>query len=115
LIPQTAPELGYVAVADPVSLPAGVTMGAAADVAFDSKGHMYVLARGNPPLMEFDENGKYIRGFGDGMFTRSHGIRIDNEGNIWATDVGAHYVLKFSPQGQVLMTLGTKGQSGEGH
>jgi len=113
LIPQPAPELDYVAVANPVTVPAGVTMGASAAAAFDAKGHLYVLTRGNPPLMEFDETGKYIRGFGEGMFMRSHGLRIDSEGNIWATDVGAHYVVKMNPQGQVLLTLGTKGQAGE--
>src|SRR5438093_3486660 len=87
-------------------------MGPSAAAAFDSKGHLFVLTRGTPPLMEFDENGKFIRGFGEG-FTRSHGLRIDSEGNIWATDVGAHVVVKLSPQGQVLLTLGTKGQAGE--
>jgi sugar lactone lactonase YvrE len=40
-------------------------------------------------------------------------LRIDQDGNIWATDVGAHVVYKLSPQGQVLLTLGTKGQKGE--
>ena len=113
LIPQTAPELDYVAVAEPLSFPAGTTLaGAAAAVAFDSKGHLFVLTRGNPSLFEFDNNGKFIRAFGEGLFTRSHGLRIDKDGNIWATDVGAHTVMKISPQGQVLLTLGTKGQRG---
>ena len=40
-------------------------------------------------------------------------MRIDSEGNIWATDVSAHTVMKLSPDGKVLMTLGTKGQRGE--
>jgi len=88
-------------------------MGASSDVAFDAKGHLYVLSRGTKPLTEFDENGKFIRAFGDGLFTRSHGIRIDKDGNIWATDVGAHTVMKLSPQGEVLLTLGTKGKAGE--
>ena len=113
LIPQNAPAMDYVAVADPLPLPAGMTMGAAASVAFDAKGHLYVLNRGPQPLVEFDANGKFIRAFGDGLFTRSHGIRIDVDGNIWATDVGSHIVLKLSPQGQTLLTLGTKGQAGE--
>ena len=114
LIPQTAPELDYVAVAEPLSFPAGTTLaGAAAAVAFDSKGHLFVLTRGNPSLFEFDNNGKFIRAFGEGLFTRSHGLRIDKDGNIWATDVGAHTVMKLDPQGKVLMTLGTKGQRGE--
>ena len=113
LIPQHAPELDYVAVAEPLGFPAGTTLaGAAASVAFDSKGHLFVLTRGQPSLYEFDNNGKFIRSFGEGLFTRSHGLKIDKGGNIWATDVGAHTVMKISPQGQVLLTLGTKGQRG---
>src|SRR5262252_2726205 len=114
LIPQNAPELDYVSVADPFAFPAGKSFaGAPASVAFDAKGHVWVLTRGNPSLYEFDGSGKFIRSFGDGLFTRSHGLRIDKDGNIWATDVGAHTVMKLDPQGKVLMTLGTKGQRGE--
>jgi sugar lactone lactonase YvrE len=113
LIPQDAPPLDYVAVANPLTFPEGVTMGPSSDVAFDSKGHLWVLNRGTQPLMEFDENGKYLRGFGEGMFTRTHGIRFDKDGNLWVTDVGAHIVVKMSPQGQTLLTLGTKGKAGE--
>ena len=114
LVPQNAPELDYVAVANPFTFPAESGFrGAAASVAFDSKGHLFVLTRGQPSLFEFDEQGKFIRSFGEGLFTRSHGLRIDKDGSIWATDVGAHTVMKLSPQGQVLLTLGTKGQRGE--
>jgi len=113
LVPQEAPPLDYVAVANPLPVPDAAAMGASSDVAFDSKGHLYVLSRGTKPLTEFDENGKFIRAFGDGLFTRSHGIRIDKDGNIWATDVGAHTVMKISQQGEVLLTLGTKGKAGE--
>jgi sugar lactone lactonase YvrE len=113
LVPEQAPELNYtVAPAATGALPDGVTMGATAAVAFDAKGHLWVLARGMTAFFEFDENGKYVRSFGDGMFTRAHGLRIDREGNLWATDVGAHTVMKLTPQGQVVLTLGTKGQSG---
>ena len=113
LVPQEAPVLDYVAVADPLPVPSNVNMGASSDVAFDSKGHLFVLSRGAQPITEFDENGKFIRSFGDGLFTRSHGLRIDKDGDIWATDVGAHTVMKLSPKGEVLLTLGTKGKAGE--
>ncbi len=113
LIPQQAPPLDYVAVANPLPVPEGVNMGASSSVAFDSKGHLFVLSRGAQPITEFDENGKFIRAFGEGLFRRSHGLRIDKDGNIWATDVGAHIVMKLSPEGKVLLTLGTKGQAGE--
>lgn len=112
LVPQQAPALDYVAVADALVLPADVPKGAYAAVGFDAQGHLYALNRGPKPLMEFDADGKFIRAFGDGLFVRSHGLRIDRDGNLWATDVGGHTVMKISPQGQVLLTLGTKGQAG---
>jgi sugar lactone lactonase YvrE len=113
LIPETAPALQYVPAATAVTLPDGMKMGATAAVQFDARGHLLVLARGATAFFEFDPSGKYVRSFGDGLFTRSHGLRIDPEGNIWATDTGGHVVVKLSPAGQVLMTLGTKGQAGE--
>jgi len=113
LVPQNAPVLDYVAAPVPVTLPAGVTMGASASVAFDARGHLFVLTRGPQPVFEFDDNGKFIRTFGERLFTRSHGLRIDRDGSLWTTDVGAHVVMKMNPQGQVLLTLGTKGEAGE--
>jgi streptogramin lyase len=112
LIPQEAPVLDYVAVANPLPVPDGVMPGASAAVAFDSKGHLYVLSRGAAAITEFDENGKFIRAFGEGLFVRSHGLRIDKDGNLWTTDVTANTVMKLSPKGEVLMTLGTKGKAG---
>jgi sugar lactone lactonase YvrE len=113
VVPQNAPRLDYVAVPNPLTLPGGVTMGAAASVAFDSNGHLFVLNRGPQPLVEFDPNGQFIRAFGEGLFVRTHGFHIDGERNLWVTDVGAHVVVKLNPQGQVLLTLGTKGEAGE--
>ena len=112
MLPQKAPVLDYVAVTDPVKLPAGIEMGAPAAVAFDVNGHLLVLTRGTQAFLEFDPDGKFVRGFGN-AFTRSHGLHIDRDGNIWATDVGAHVVVKVSRTGQVLLTIGTKDQAGE--
>jgi DNA-binding beta-propeller fold protein YncE len=111
LIPETAPALDYVPV-PAVTVPAGTTMGATASVAFDAKGHLFVLTRGAQALFEFDPSGAFVRAFGD-RFTRAHGLRIDGDGNLWATDVGGHIVVKLNPAGQVLLTLGTKGEAGE--
>ncbi|HEY6344178.1 MAG TPA: peptidyl-alpha-hydroxyglycine alpha-amidating lyase family protein [Bryobacteraceae bacterium] len=112
LVPQEAPAMDYAAVPDPLPVPANVNMGASSSVAFDSKGHLFVLSRGAQPITEFDENGKFIRSFGEGLFTRSHGLRIAADGSIWVTDVGAHTVMKLSPRGEVLLTLGEKGKAG---
>lgn len=112
LIPQAAPELDYVAVPSTFDLPAGIKMGAPASVAFDSRKHLFVLNRGPQPLMEFDEDQKFIRAFGEPL-RRAHGFRLDDAGNFWITDVGAHFVEKLDSEGKVLLTLGTKGQPGE--
>lgn len=113
LVPESAPELDYVFEPNAITLPAGSKMGAAAAVAFDARGHIYVLTRGAQAFFEFDPNGAFVRSFGDAMFTRSHGLKIDREGNLWATDVGAHTVVKLNPAGQVLLTIGTKGEAGD--
>jgi len=112
MLPQNAPELDYVDVADPLVLPAGTTIGPPTGVAFTSSGHLVVLNRGPQAVAEFDANGKFLRSFGDG-FIRPHGLALDTDGNIWATDGTRQIVVKFSPEGQVLLTLGTEGESGE--
>jgi sugar lactone lactonase YvrE len=113
LVPQEAPAMDYVAVPSAVTLPDGVTMGPTAAAAFDANGHLWVLTRGAVAFFEFDQKGTYLRSFGDKLFTRAHGLRIDRDGNLWAGDVGAHTVRKFSRDGQVLLTLGTAGEAGE--
>lgn len=64
-------------------------------------------------LTEYDENGKFLRSFGDDVFTHPHGLRIDRDDNIWTTDDGSHLVLKLSPEGHVLLVLGRKGVAAE--
>ena len=80
------------------------------------------------PIHKFDESGKEIRSFGGGMFVWPHGIYIDRDGNVWVTDARApspdelmkfpgernkgSVVVKFSPEGKVLMTLGKPGVRG---
>lgn len=104
--------LGYHPVETGLQLPEGFTLGNATSVAFDSQGHMWLLHRGQQPIVEFDGNGKYLRSFGAGMFGRAHGMRIAPDGTIWTTDVQGHTVMKWSRGGELLLTLGTRGQSG---
>ena len=74
----------------------------------------------NPPIMKFSPSGEFLASFGVGLVGRPHGFAVDHEGNIWVADVmvvpgqmGA-VVFKLSPEGEVLMTLGTPGVTGEG-
>ena len=70
------------------------------------------------PVLLFDLKGKLIRSFGAGMMAWPHGMFVDTAGNVWVTDaVGyrpappgwGHVVYKFSSDGELLMTLGSKG------
>lgn len=58
------------------------------------------------------DNGKLIKSWGDNLFIMPHGLTIDNDNNIWVTDVGLHQVFKFSCDGKLLMKLGEAKISG---
>jgi DNA-binding beta-propeller fold protein YncE len=85
-----------------------------------------------PAILKFDANGNLVKSFGAGILNFPHGIHVDRDGNVWVTDgqdnrprgrrgeppppppsdpstIYGHQVFKFSPDGQLLMTLGTKG------
>ena len=109
------PALPYVAVAESFKLPPGMNFRGTSGIAFNSKGNIFVIHRGPMSVMEFDPDGNFIRGFGDGLFERAHGLRIDGEDNIWATDVASNLAYKFDPDGRLQMVLGVKGHSGEWH
>jgi DNA-binding beta-propeller fold protein YncE len=80
------------------------------------------------PINKFDENGKRLTSFGGGMFVWPHGLHVDRDGNIWVADARrpnakelqmypaekdkGSVVVKFSPDGKVLLTLGKPGVAG---
>src|SRR5262249_36455306 len=71
------------------------------------------------PILKFDASGKLVKSFGAGLFVLPHGLHVDRDGNVWVTDgLGrngkGHQVIKFSPDGQVLLRLGKAGVAGDG-
>ena len=110
---ENAPDLGYRPVPHGLQIPDGVEMGAPSSVAWTSKNRLLVFNRGPHPLMEFDEDGNYVRSWGEGEYVRPHGMRLDPQGNIWTTDVNGHTVTKMNPEGDVLLTLGVKDHAGD--
>ena len=110
---EIGPRLNYEAVPDFFQLPPGEHFVEPAGVAVNSKGHIYVFHRGKHPLMEFDSAGKFVRSIADDLFVTAHTLRVDAEDNIWTTDVGAHVVLKLSPERRVLLALGRMRMPGD--
>lgn len=75
--------------------------------------------RSEPPILKYDYEGRLLASFGSGLFLFPHGATVDAQGNLWVTDARGndtmgHQVFKFSPDGEVLMTLGSKGRGGTG-
>ena len=71
------------------------------------------------PILKFDYEGQLISAFGEGLFVFPHGATVDYEGNLWVADAQGndgigHQVIKFSQNGEVLMTLGRAGFGGAG-
>jgi len=114
-VKESPTPLGYTVVQDWPKLPSRWALGQVAGVATDSKGRYYVFHRGDgaPSLICFDRKGEVLRSWGEGVFTRPHMVKCDGDDNIWAIDDNGHVLYLYSPEGEVLRTLGTKGVSGE--
>ena len=110
-------------------LPKGLVLGQVAGVDVDSNGNVYVFHRAerfwageeieldlitSPTVLVLSgETGEVVDQWGAETFVMPHGLTIDDEGNIWLTDVGLHQVFKFDPGGTLLLTLGERGVPGE--
>ncbi len=118
------------------ALPDGRTWGSTAGIDIGPDGHVWVYDRcgafgldggceANPdvdPILKYDRNtAELLANFGAGLFVLPHGLHVDDDGNVWVTDsqgneagTKGHQVIKFSPEGEVLLTLGEAGQPGSG-
>jgi DNA-binding beta-propeller fold protein YncE len=94
--------------------PADVAWGDMPGVAVDPQDRVYIFTRANPPVQVYDADGNYLCGWGQELFKSksAHHIKIDPKGNLWLADVEQHVVRKCSPEGKVLLTLGTEGIPG---
>jgi DNA-binding beta-propeller fold protein YncE len=126
----------YTSVGNPFQLPEGRVWGSISAVEPDIDGTSIWIAdrcganscagSNLPPVMKFDAAGKLVRSFGAGMFVFPHGIHVDAQGNVWVVDglppgaaakaaaaaAGGHHIVKFSPEGKVLLRLGMPGMTG---
>ncbi len=119
------PEIPFQSIPDLLKLPPDLYLGEATGVAVNSKGHIFVLSRGNTTgpaygaaasqLLEFDANGKFLREIGHNLYAWSfaHAVKVDRQDNIWVADKGSDMVIKFSPEGRVVMVFGRKQEASD--
>jgi len=121
---------------DWVDLPDGRTWGSTAGVDIDPDGrHVWAIDRCGAnscaesdldPILKIDPQGNVVSMMGAGLFLFPHGIHVDRDGNVWVTDARGpnpenpatagkgHVVIKLSPEGEILLTLGRPGSPGDG-
>jgi DNA-binding beta-propeller fold protein YncE len=119
------PEIAFDSAPDFFQLPAGMYFGEVTGIAVNSKKHIYVLSRGNTSgpaygaaaaqLYEFDPSGKFVREIGRNLYAWSfaHAVRVDREDNVWVADKGSDVVVRFDPEGRVLMVFGRKPEASD--
>lgn len=104
----TSDQLKYSAVEGWEQLPKGYAHRDVAGVAVDGEDRVYLMCRGEHPVIVYDQKGNFLRSWGSGDFTyRTHGIYVAPNGTLFCTDDGNHTVRQFTPDGKLLMTLGT--------
>src|SRR6516165_5378483 len=95
---------------DWAQVPAGWEMPAAA-VTVDAQDRVYCFNRTKDhPVMVFDRDGNYLSSWGAGVFAFPHAIRADKNNNLWLVDRDHGQMMLFSTSGELLRTIGTKGQ-----
>jgi sugar lactone lactonase YvrE len=126
LAQDAVPTIAYESVPNLLKLPDDMHLGEVAGVAVNSKGHIFVYSRGGSSagpaygntasqLLEFNPNGKFVREIGKNLYAWAfaHTVRIDKDDNIWATDKGSDMIIKFNPQGRVVMVFGRKSEASD--
>jgi hypothetical protein len=105
-----APELSFRVVDDFFKIPADMIMAEAVGVSINSRGHIFILNRGNHPMLEFTNEGDFVSSFGEGspVFRIPHSIRFDAQDNLWYVGAGDNLVVKFDPKRRVVQALGRR-------
>ncbi len=119
------PEIPYDSVPNLLKLPPDLHLGEISGIAVNSRKHIFVFNRGNTTgpaygatasqLLEFAPDGKYIREIGKNLYAWSyaHAVRVDKDDNIWAIDKGSDMIVKFNPEGRVVMVFGRKKEASD--
>ncbi len=112
---QAPQQLRYTVVKGWEQLPPGWTHKDCVGVSVDSQDNVYLLTREQPRLIVYRRDGAFLRAWGEDLFTeRTHGVTLGPDDSIYCIDEGSHCLYKFSPTGELLLTLGTKGVGTKG-
>src|SRR5690348_1290199 len=122
---QQPAEIRFHSTPDSLQLPPDIYLGEATGVAVNSKGHVFVFSRGNTTgpayaaaaaqLLEFAADGKFLREIGHHLYAWSfaHTVKVDKDDNIWVTDKGSDMVIKFDPEGRVVLVFGRRQEASD--
>jgi DNA-binding beta-propeller fold protein YncE len=108
-----AGEYQYELVEDWARLPKNWSFRDVAGIAIDEQDRVYVLNRGEHPIIVLDRDGNLVNSWGEGFFKRAHGSCVDEDSSIYCTDDATNVVAKFTLDGQLLKLLGTKDQAAD--
>lgn len=113
-MPYGAGKYTYELVDGWAKLPEGESFRDVGGIAIDdTNDSVYILNRSDHPIMVLDRAGNLLNMWGEGFFNRAHGSCLGPDGSLYCTDDRNHIVAKFTPEGKLLMTLGTKGQASD--
>ena len=108
---ENVPTIPHTSVPNFFKLPPDLHFGEGIGIATNSKGHVFVYHRsGDTRLFEFDPNGTFVKEWGIGLYgiEFAHQVRVDRDDHVWVVDEGTNMVIKFNPQGRVVMVLGRR-------
>jgi hypothetical protein len=108
---ENVPVIPHTSVPNFFKLPPDLYFGEGIGIATNSKGNVFVYHRsGDTRLFEFDSNGSFVKEWGIGVYGLefAHQVRVDAQDNVWIVDEGTNMVIKFNPQGRVVMVLGRR-------
>ncbi len=103
-------ELSYTLVENWEKLPQGFKHLDCVGAGIDANDRVYVITRMDARVIVYERDGSFVTSWGEGIFTpRTHCIKFGPDGSVYAADDGNHTIRKFTPDGKLLMTLGTPG------
>ncbi len=85
----------------------------AVGIAVDSRDLVYVFARADIPVLVFEPDGTFVRGWGEGLFVRPHGISIAAGDTLYLLDDKGHSVRQFTGDGELIRTIGPSGTASD--